>query len=258
MTKSVKSVCFRATARKSSAFSSARIRRDIRLLSSTAILGIAAIPRCTHSNCTLRDRQESTFCVSLITYMIDLHAAGRRFLEPSFLCRSSVRQALDVEDEMTDLQYPIGKFHFAGPLTEDQKQTCLTDISQTPANLRAAVTGLSEQQLDTPYRPGGWTIRQVVHHVPDSHLNAYIRMKFAITEQAPAIKAYDEARWAELPEAKTGPADMSVALLEALHRRWVAFLRALPEAEFGKAYVHPELGRVTLDEALALYAWHGC
>ena len=99
-------------------------------------------------------------------------------------------------------------------------------------------------------------MRQVVHHVPDSHMNAYIRMKCAVTEDAPAIKAYDEAKWAELPEAKTGPAGMSVALLDALHRRWVMFLRALTDADFGKTYVHPELGPVRLDEALALYAWH--
>ncbi|MBI3492552.1 MAG: putative metal-dependent hydrolase, partial [Acidobacteria bacterium] len=121
-------------------------------------------------------------------------------------------------------------------------------IEQTPARFRSLVNGRSEAQLDTPYRPGGWTVRQVVHHVPDSHMNAYIRMKFAMTEDSPTIKPYEEGLWAELPEAKSGPADMSLALLEALHRRWVAFLRNLQDADFGKAYVHPELGRVTLDE----------
>jgi hypothetical protein len=162
---------------------------------------------------------------------------------------------------MTDLetlQYPVGRFErLKAPLDRAARTALIDAIAEAPARFRSLVNGRSEAQLDTPYRPGGWTVRQVVHHVPDSHMNAYIRMKFAITEEAPAIKAYDEARWAELPEAKTGPADMSVALLEALHRRWVAFLRALPDAEFGKVYVHPELGRVTLDEALALYAWHG-
>jgi DinB family protein len=161
---------------------------------------------------------------------------------------------------MTDLEklrYPVGRFErLKGPLDRAARGAHIDTIEQTPARFRSLVTGRSDGQLDTPYRPGGWTVRQVVHHVPDSHMNAYIRMKFAVTEEAPAIKAYDETLWAELPEAKTGPAEMSVALLEALHRRWVAFLRALPDAEFDKAYVHPELGRVTLDEALALYAWH--
>jgi hypothetical protein len=160
---------------------------------------------------------------------------------------------------MTDqekLRYPVGRFERqTKPLDRAARAACIDTIDRTPAKFRALVGGVADAQLDTPYRPGGWTVRQVVHHVPDSHMNAYIRMKFAITEEAPAIKAYDEARWAELPEAKTGPADMSIALLEALHRRWVMFLRALDDAEFGKAYVHPELGRVTLDEALALYAW---
>ena len=162
---------------------------------------------------------------------------------------------------MTDLEtlkYPVGRFErLKAPLDRAAREVHIETIAAAPATFLSLTRGRSDAQLDTPYRPGGWTVRQVVHHVPDSHMNAYIRMKFAITEEAPAIKAYDEARWAELPEAKTGPADMSVALLEALHRRWVAFLRALPDAEFGKAYVHPELGRVTLDEALALYAWHG-
>jgi len=129
-------------------------------------------------------------------------------------------------------------------------------IEDTPARFRSLVGGLSDARLDTPYRPGGWTVRQVVHHVPDSHMNAYIRMKWAVTEDGPSIKVYDEAKWAELPEAKSGPVDMSVTLLDALHRRWVMFLRGLSDADFARAYVHPELGRVTLDEAVALYSWH--
>src|SRR5437660_992654 len=158
---------------------------------------------------------------------------------------------------MTDLQYPIGKFHFAGPLTEDQKQTCLTDISQTPANLRAAVTGLSDQQLDTPYRPGGWTLRQVVHHVPDSHLNSYLRFRLALTENEPTIKPYNEARWAELVDARTAPVEISLALLDSLHKRWVLLLRSLSAADCSRKFRHPELGEVTLEKNLALYAWHG-
>ena len=162
---------------------------------------------------------------------------------------------------MTDLEqlrYPVGRFaRLKAPLDRAARAAHIDIIEQMPATFRSLVSGRSDGELDTAYRPGGWTVRQVVHHVPDSHMNAYIRMKVAITEDAPAIKAYDEAKWAELPEAKTGPAEMSVALLDALHRRWVMFLRALPDADFGRTYVHPELGPVTLDEALALYAWHG-
>ena len=161
---------------------------------------------------------------------------------------------------MTDLEqlrFPVGRFErLKAPLDRAARAGLLDIIEQTPAIFRSLVSGRSDGQLDTPYRPGGWTVRQVVHHVADSHINAYIRMKFAVTEDAPVIKAYGEAKWAELPEAKTGPAEMSVALLEALHRRWVMFLRALDDADFGKTYVHPELGPVTLDEGIALYAWH--
>ena len=160
-------------------------------------------------------------------------------------------------DDLEKLRYPVGRFErLKAPLDEAARHAHLDTIAQLPATFRTLVIGKADGQLDTPYRPGGWTVRQVVHHVPDSHMNAYIRMKFAVTEDAPAIKAYEESVWAELPEAKTGPVDMSVALLDGLHQRWMAFLRALPPGEFAKAYVHPELGRVTLDEAIALYSWH--
>jgi hypothetical protein len=160
-------------------------------------------------------------------------------------------------DDLETLRYPIGRFtRNTSPLDRAARNAHLDTIAQLPGTLGSLLAGKADRQLDTPYRPGGWTVRQVVHHVPDSHMNAYIRMKFAVTEDAPAIKAYEESRWAELPEAKGGPVDMSVALLDALHRRWLAFLRALPPAEFNKVYVHPELGRVSLDEAIALYAWH--
>ena len=154
-----------------------------------------------------------------------------------------------------DLKYPIGKY-IAQPFSEKLLGEWLTDIKNLPQHLENAVLNLDEAQFNTQYRDEGWTLQQVVHHVADSHINAYVRMKLAVTENAPAIKAYDEARWAELAEAKTGPVEMSLALLEALHRRWVMFLRSLPDTDFSKVYLHPELGRVTIDEAVALYAWH--
>jgi uncharacterized damage-inducible protein DinB len=158
---------------------------------------------------------------------------------------------------MADPRYPIGKFSFAGPLSEDQKARFLDDIEQTPARLRAAVKGLSAQQLDTPYRDGGWTVRQVVHHVPDSHLNSYIRFKLALTEEEPIIRPYMEDRWAELPEAKTAPIELSLSLLEDLHKRWMLMLRAIQPAEWKRTFRHPEIGPMTLEKNLALYAWHG-
>jgi uncharacterized damage-inducible protein DinB len=158
---------------------------------------------------------------------------------------------------MTDLRYPIGKFHFEGPLTEERMQTSLDDIARTPANLRVAIKGLSEAQLDTPYRPGGWTVRQVIHHVPDSHLNSYVRFKLALTEDEPTIKPYAEDRWAELADTKTTPIEVSLTLLEALHDRWVRLLRSLSAEDWKRTFRHPELGAMTLEKTLALYAWHG-
>jgi uncharacterized damage-inducible protein DinB len=163
----------------------------------------------------------------------------------------------DDPQALENLRYPVGRFaRLSAPLDRAARSALIDTIDAMPAKFRALTQGRSDAQLDTPYRPGGWTVRQVVHHVADSHMNAYIRMKFAVTEDAPAIKAYDETKWAELPEAKTGPVDMSLTLLEALHRRWMAFVRSLPDADFQRVYVHPELGRVTLDEGLSLYAWH--
>ncbi len=161
-------------------------------------------------------------------------------------------------NDLDKLRYPIGPFERLKGSLDPSARTALIDaIEQAPATFRGLVTGLSDAELETTYRPGGWTIRQVIHHVPDSHINAYVRMKLAATEEAPAIRAYEEARWAELPEAKDAPVAMSLELLDSLHRRWVAFLRALPASEFGRVFVHPEWGRVTLDEAIAMYAWHG-
>jgi DinB superfamily len=156
-----------------------------------------------------------------------------------------------------DLQFPIGKFHRpTTPIDAATRAAYIDDIERMPAALRATVAGLSETQLDTPYRPGGWTVRQVVHHVPDSHMNAYVRFKLAVTEDTPTIKPYKEDRWAELPDARA-PIGPSLDLLDAVHRRWVLLLRGLPAEEFRKAYNHPDMGIVALDAALALYAWHG-
>ena len=157
---------------------------------------------------------------------------------------------------MSDPRYPIGKFSYAGPLTTEQKKQFLDDIEQTPAKLRAAVRGLSETQLDTPYRDGGWTVRQVVHHVPDSHMNSYVRFKLALTENGPAIKPYFEDRWANLPDSKA-PIENSLVLLESLHHRWTLLLRSLREADWNRTFTHPELGPMTLEKNLALYSWHG-
>jgi uncharacterized damage-inducible protein DinB len=158
---------------------------------------------------------------------------------------------------MSDLRYPIGKFHFDGPLTEQQKQTSLDEIARTPTNLRAAVKGLSEAQLDTPYRPGGWTVRQVIHHVPDSHLNSYLRFKLALTEDDPTIKPYAEDRWAELADTKSTPVEVSLVMLDSLHDRWVRLLRSLTPEQWKRTFRHPDLGPMTLEKTLALYAWHG-
>src|SRR5208283_4429646 len=147
-------------------------------------------------------------------------------------------------DAMTDLRYPIGKFNYDGPLTEENRQRLLGDIAQAPANLRSAVKGLTEAQLDTPYRPGGWTVRQVVHHLADSHLNSYVRFRLALTEDEPTIKPYDQEHWANLSDARTAPAELSLTLLDTLHQRWVLLLRSLKPEDFSRALKHPELGRV--------------
>jgi hypothetical protein len=156
-----------------------------------------------------------------------------------------------------DLRYPVGEFKFEGPLTNDQRQAFIDRIEETPARMCAAVAGLNDEQLDTPYRPEGWTVRQVVHHVPESHLNSYIRFKLAITEDEPVIKPYFEDRWAKLDDARQAPIALSLDLLDALHGRWVWFLRSLKLGDFQRTFQHPELGMVSLDKNVALYAWHG-
>jgi uncharacterized damage-inducible protein DinB len=156
-----------------------------------------------------------------------------------------------------DLRYPIGKFHFEGPLTDEQKQKCVDQIEQAPTHLRAAVKGLPDSQLDTPYRPEGWSVRQLAHHIPDSHLNAYIRFKLALTEDAPTIKPYAEDRWAQLADSRTTPIEVSLTLLDSLHYRWIRLLRSLQPDDWKRTFRHPELGEVSLEKNLALYAWHG-
>jgi len=156
-----------------------------------------------------------------------------------------------------DLRYPIGKFKWAGNVSDLERRELIEEIAGMPARLRAAVAGLSQTQLDTPYRSGGWTVRQVVHHVPDSHMNSYVRFKLALTEDEPIIKPYEQERWAELADARNEPVETSLVLLESLHRRWVSLLKSLKAAEFARTFRHPELGVTTLDKNLALYAWHG-
>ena len=156
-----------------------------------------------------------------------------------------------------DLRYPVGPFEFAGTLSNEQRQTLIDKIAATPEKMRAAVEGLSDEQLNTPYRPDGWTVRQVVHHVPESHMNSYVRFKLAVTEEEPTIKPYFEDRWAQLDDANAAPIGLSLSLLDALHERWVWFLRSLKEADFQRTFRHPELGVVSLDKNLALYGWHG-
>jgi uncharacterized damage-inducible protein DinB len=158
---------------------------------------------------------------------------------------------------MIDRRYPIGKFEFIGSTDETQRAQRITDIEKTPARLRAAINGLTPQQLETPYRDGGWTVRQVVHHVPESHMNAYIRFKLALTEEEPTIKPYMEDLWARTADVQTTPLETSLALLDSLHERWVRLLRGLKPEQWKRTFRHPEMGTVSLEKNLALYAWHG-
>jgi hypothetical protein len=158
---------------------------------------------------------------------------------------------------VTDLRYPIGKFEAKSSLTEAQVRELIESIGQAPLGLRAAVGGLTQRQLDTPYRPDGWTARQVINHVADSHLNGYIRFKFALTEDEPAVKPYDEKLWAELEDGRVGDPQVSLHLLDALHLRWVTMLRSLKPEDFERKLTHPEWGKQPLEMFLQLYEWHG-
>ena len=158
---------------------------------------------------------------------------------------------------MEDLRFPIGRFQRPASLSPQQRRDAIDSVAAAPARLRAAVAGLNDAQFDTPYRPDGWTVRQVVHHVPDSHANAVIRFKLALTEDVPTIKPYDEAAWAKLEDARTTPIEVSLGLVDGLHDRWVRILNAMSPADFARELRHPENGPMTLDQMLALYEWHG-
>jgi len=165
-----------------------------------------------------------------------------------------------VPDNVPDLEtlrYPIGRFEPAGRIPAAERAAFLDSIAATPARLRDAVAGLSDAQLDTPYREGGWTVRQLIHHVPDSHLNAYTRFKLALTENNPRIKPYEEAEWAKLEDSRTTPVATSLALLDSLHERWDRLLRSMRDDDFQRTLDHPEMGTLSLDTMTRLYEWHG-
>ncbi len=159
--------------------------------------------------------------------------------------------------ETMDLRYPIGPYVKPATTTPEQRAQWIAEIAATPAELRAAVKGLTDAQLDTPYREGGWTVRQVVHHLPDSHIHAWVRMKSALTEDRPLVRAYDEVKYSQLPDYSLTPVEVSLALLENLHARWVVLLNSLAEADWARVYVHSSDGDTRLDRQLAHYAWHG-
>lgn len=158
---------------------------------------------------------------------------------------------------MTDLRYPVGKATFDADVTPGKRTAWIRQIAELPQALARAADGLTEAQFATPYRPGGWTVREVIHHVADSHLNAYTRFKLALTEDNPTIRPYDEAAWATLADTRQTPIAVSLSLLDALHTRWVAVLEAMKEEDFARPLTHPVNGPMTLDRLLQLYAWHG-
>ncbi len=158
----------------------------------------------------------------------------------------------------TDPRYPVGKFERRDTLTPDERRKAIDTIAAVPKEMRDAIRGLTNQQLDTPYRDGGWTVRQVVHHVPESHMNAYIRTKLALTEDNPTIKPYDESAWAKLPDSTETPIETSLTLLESLHKRWDIVLRRMSDKDFRRTFRHPDHeGAVSIDWLLAMYSWHG-
>ena len=160
-------------------------------------------------------------------------------------------------EPMDSLRYPIGNFNPAKETSEELIKNCITKIENTPASLKRAIEGLTVEQLDTPYRPEGWTVRQVVHHIADSHMNAFVRFKLALTEEKPTVKTYAEERWAELPDSKEAPVEISLSLVEAIHDRWIILLNSLALPDFKREFIHPDLGNVPLEITVQLYAWHG-
>lgn len=155
-----------------------------------------------------------------------------------------------------DQRYPIGKFQWPDTVTAEQRERAIAQIAAAPAAFRQAVEGLDDRQLDTPYREGGWTVRQVIHHMPDSHMNSYCRFKLALTEDEPGVKGYAEDLWAELADGRTGPVEPSLRLLEALHQRWVMLLKSMTDKDFARTFRHSEHGLLRLDRNLMLYEWH--
>jgi hypothetical protein len=158
---------------------------------------------------------------------------------------------------LDDLRFPIGRFTEPQDASTEQVDLWIDELERFPAAFRAVVEPLTDEQLDTPYRPGGWTVRQVVHHVADSHLNSFVRFKWALTERRPEIKTYFEDRWAELPDYEEVPVRTSLDFVDALHRRWVGLLRGLAPADLAREFLHPESGAVRLDANIGIYAWHG-
>lgn len=157
-----------------------------------------------------------------------------------------------------DLRYPVGKFAHAGEVDGEQRESWIHEVEQLPAKLAEALGGLTEEQLDTPYREGGWTLRQVAHHLADSHMNSLIRFKLALTEIEPTIKPYEENDWAQLADSREAPVDLALTLVEALHARWTILLRSMSDADFAKTFYHPGNQKTArLDQTLGLYAWHG-
>lgn len=161
-----------------------------------------------------------------------------------------------MNDALEALRFPIGRVETKSELTPAEREEMIRVLEELPARMREALDGLTDEQLDTPYRPEGWTLRQVVHHVPDSHVNSYVRFKLAVTEENPTIQLYDEKAWAEQAEAREGPVEMSLVLLEGLHRRWVAWLRSMPEEAWSRTVDHPEAGPLNLHQLLCIYEWH--
>src|SRR3954464_4008925 len=162
-----------------------------------------------------------------------------------------------MEMQIEELRYPVGKFQRKESISASERSAMIQGVAQTPAKLRGAVKGLSPAQLATPYRPEGWTVLQLVHHVADSHANAYIRFKLALTENEPTIKTYDEKKWAELEDSRTTPVEVSLAMTDAVHHRWNLLMMATKPADFARTLRHPEMGPMNLDALLQLYYWHG-
>jgi uncharacterized damage-inducible protein DinB len=155
------------------------------------------------------------------------------------------------------IRYPIGKAQIDPTLTEERRAALIEQLAAAPEQVRAAVAGLDDAQLDTPYREGGWTVRQVVHHLADAHLNAFARFKLGLTEEAPAVKTFDENLWADTEDARRAPVELSLTLLAGLHGRWAALLRSLKAADFDRTIQHPERGELSLAQLLQIYSWHG-